>query len=333
MWCTTWAVKRRHGCTSAARTPWCSPWGLERAESLCPRAGDGALQSGLARATYCRRRCQVRACAAQLENAVAQSLSGSSTVDLILIAFGDESAEQLRDEPQSRINLPALPGATAQRIGKCPQGVACVATMQALAPSEAVLAALRQHLATTESGLYGSASSYAIEEPWVRRVQLRISEHHDGYLDEALDALIYYMKCRSFFRTVDALTDVLRSVASQMARGGDVTILSREPDVVRSLGALLFARTELIKQQSAVYRSGWMSDGGRSRGSTFEQLDAQVFHARERLAYLEPDLATLRDGLVLMNSQIEFRINSRIERMILLLLAVEVVFAIWDAFF
>lgn len=141
------------------------------------------------------------------------------------------------------------------------------------------------------------------------------------------------MKCRSFFQTVDALTDVLRSVASQMARGGDVTILSREPDVVRSLGALLFARTELIKQQSAVYRSGWMSDGGRSRGSTFEQLDAQVFHARERLAYLEPDLATLRDGLVLMNSQIEFRINSRIERMILLLLAVEVVFAIWDAFF
>jgi hypothetical protein len=205
--------------------------------------------------------------------------------------------------------------------------------MQANASNDVVLAALEEFFSDQERFTNGRPQAAAREVSWVRRVRLQTADQSDIYLDEALDALMYFMKCLSFLRTVETLTDVLRSVAAQMVRGGDATILSREPDVVRSLGALLFARTELMKRQTALQASILNPERSNSNQSIFEQLEEQVFHSRQRLARLEPDLATLRDGLVLTNSQIEFRINSRIERMILLLLAVEVVFAIADAFF
>ncbi|KAK4532595.1 hypothetical protein CCYA_CCYA13G3452 [Cyanidiococcus yangmingshanensis] len=331
MWCSAFLSRSRQSPKLALRKQrWVRGFGDERLSFASYTLAQSRKRSRLDKRHWDRAIC---ACSVAVERASSSSPSSVDSRDVLLIILLYENVSPSVDESDTRLSLPMLPGVNDQRIGACAQGIACVADLHPRTASETVLEAFKTHIATSSLPSDIRRQEVCLGTSWLRRVTLQTAGEDASYLDEALDALTYFMKCLSFLRTVEALTGVLRSVASQMMRGGDVTILSREPDVVRSLGALLFARTELMKRRAELQGPLLGHEHSRLNQSIFEQLDKQVFHSQERLARLEPDLATLRDGLVLTNSQIEFRISSRIERMILLLLAVEVVFAFADAFF
>lgn len=208
-------------------------------------------------------------------------------------------------------------------------------------------------------------------EPFVHRAVLRTpasARDGDAWKREAVAALIRYMKVRIYERTVEQLLSVLHARSTELARDGDVRIMTPN-DVSRSLGELLVARTDLMRSavdldaEDASASADWTALGAEGAAaapqrnrhaahgdarvendddedgdgvrlpSVAAQLDEQAFRTRARLRALEENLTLLRDGLSLVSNHMQFRVSSRLELIIVALIFVEVVIGLADPFF